>query len=120
MLTNYIINEMLSLIGGLNSSGRCYLALSSTEPTITGTNVTEPKGNGYSRAMLYDAYANTANLFINADNVLTNNKTIYFEEATGDYGPISESGSKYVWRMSAYVVAVPYPYRDVPFLPCIY
>lgn len=57
-----------------------YLALSSTEPSIDGLNVTEPLSDtGYSRA-----YLDNSNLIFNVaneENIVTNHTKIYFPES---------------------------------------
>lgn len=71
------------------SSDYCYLALSSTEPTKSGENVTEPEENGYERVAISRFVSSVA---LNSDGStfeITNNKEIHFTEATGDWGVIT-------------------------------
>lgn len=51
MNTNYWLNKMIGTI--YPTSGKTYyIGLSSTMPTATGGGVTEPSGNGYTRAAI--------------------------------------------------------------------
>ena len=62
---------------------RLYLGLSSTEPTIGGTNVTEPgAGTGYSRVEL-------TNLSEPSSGVVTNEASIDFDESTSAWGTMT-------------------------------
>ena len=60
-----------------------YIGLSTTEPTATGTNVSEPATSaGYSRVLLNNLSAPT-------NGVVTNTSNINFEESTSAWGTIT-------------------------------
>lgn len=60
-----------------------YIGLSTTEPTMSGTNVSEPaSGAGYSRVLLN-------NLSTPMNGVVTNTANINFEESTASWGTIT-------------------------------
>ena len=59
-----------------------YLGFSSTEPSIDGTGVTEPSGNGYARVQLTD-------LSEPSNGVITNSNDISFDDSTGSWGTIA-------------------------------
>lgn len=60
-----------------------YIGLSTTEPTMSGTNVSEPaSGAGYSRVLLN-------NLSVPTNGVVTNTANINFEESTASWGTIT-------------------------------
>lgn len=61
-----------------------WLALSTTTPTKTGTNVTEPSGNGYARKQLTSAQVDSA-----ASSATQNNTEKAFDEATGSWGTVT-------------------------------
>lgn len=72
-----------SNFGALAAVPTIYVALSSTAPTETGANVTEPGGGSYSRKATAPADWNAATL---ADpSVVTNAGTITFTTATADW-----------------------------------
>lgn len=59
------------------------IALSSTQPTNTGTNVSEPVGNGYSRVIFANNATNWAKA---ASRVKKNAASVTFPTATGSWG----------------------------------
>lgn len=60
-----------------------YIGLSTTEPTMNGTNVSEPSAStGYSRVLL-------DNLSVPTNGVVTNTQNINFEESTASWGTIT-------------------------------
>lgn len=60
-----------------------YIGLSTTEPTATGTNVSEPSTSaGYGRVLL-------ENLSTPTNGVVTNTANINFEESTSSWGTIT-------------------------------
>ena len=60
-----------------------YIGLSTTEPTMNGTNVSEPSAStGYSRVLLDNLSAPT-------NGVVTNTQNINFEESTASWGTIT-------------------------------
>ena len=60
-----------------------YIGLSTTEPTMTGTNVSEPaRSSGYSRVLL-------SNLSTPTNGVVTNTANINFQESTASWGTVT-------------------------------
>lgn len=94
MLGNGVANNLVNYLGGRvqNISGinNVYVGLSSTAPTATGGNITEPTGNGYSRALL-GSYSQSLTQLMGAaaNGVAQNAKTVKFDEATGDWGTLT-------------------------------
>lgn len=89
-LSNYsaqaILNSLFgktSNFGALASAPTIYVALSSTTPTETGTNVTEPSGGAYARVA---TAAGDWNAATSADpSVVTNANAVTFPAATADW-----------------------------------
>lgn len=72
-----------SNFGALASAPTIYVGLSSTTPTETGTNVTEPSGGSYARVQTAAADWNAAT---NADpSVVDNANAVTFPQATADW-----------------------------------
>jgi hypothetical protein len=68
----------------LGASGSLWLGLSTTTPTETGSNVTEPSGNAYARVEV--TTANFAAAAGGAPSTKANDDVISFPEATGSWG----------------------------------
>ena len=67
-----------------------YLGLSTTAVSATGTNITEPSGNGYARVAITNNATNfPASTTVGGKGVKTNGTTIQFPEATGAWGTVS-------------------------------
>lgn len=68
-----------------------YIGLSSTEPTVSGTNVTEPStsSTGYSRVRL-------SSLSAPDNGVITNSQEIRFNESLTDWFPAGKPATHYV------------------------
>lgn len=89
-LTQYacqaILNSLFgktSNFGALASRPTIYVGLSSTTPTETGSNVTEPSGGSYARVA---TAASDWNAATNADpSVVSNANAITFPQATADW-----------------------------------
>jgi hypothetical protein len=82
-------NNMLDVrFGGVASSAPAtyYVALSTTAPTNTGTNVTEPSGGGYARVAVTN---NATNFPAAAGRSKSNGTVITFPVATASWGTIS-------------------------------
>lgn len=81
-----LLNSLLgktSNFGALASAPAIYVGLSSTTPTETGTNVTEPSGGAYARVLVNAAGWNAAT---SADPSLADNvSAITFPTATADW-----------------------------------
>jgi len=65
-------------------AGTVYIALSTTTPTNTGTNVTEPSGNNYSRVAILTSYWAAA-----ASRSKSNSAAVVFPEASGSWGTVT-------------------------------
>ena len=78
-LTYTEANDLLRYLNGTTGNG-VYIGLSTTTPSRDGTGVTEPpSAAGYSRRKL-------TGMSTPALGVTTNTETVYFSEATGDWG----------------------------------
>lgn len=66
-----------------------YIGLSSTQPTLSGTNVTEPSGGGYSRVEL-------TSLSTPQNGIIKNNSDISFPESSADWFTASSPATHYV------------------------
>ena len=90
MLTYKVANKVLDALGGFESifSGTIYLGLSKTAPSRNGTGYTEPPANaGYARTLIGATGQSLTNLMSKASpGGIKNNKTIYFPQATGNWG----------------------------------
>lgn len=87
MNTTYFLNLVAAnLYCGQNSPAipnAYYVGLSTTEPMLDGSNVSEPSlSNGYSRVLLAD-------LSDPASGVVTNASIVRFPESTGSWGKIT-------------------------------
>lgn len=74
----------------------CYIGLSSTEPTATGTNVTEPSGDGYSRQALSMTYSLSS-----GTGTLNNSSEITFTNTSGSTSWLSGNAVAYYVIYSA-------------------
>lgn len=91
MITNYAANLVLNTLVGRTSSTNfgtnIYVALSTTAPTITGANFTEPVGNGYGRPLLgTSGQSYTQKMNAAASGKSVSGSVIHFPEATGPWG----------------------------------
>ena len=87
MNTTYFLNLVAAnLYCGQNDPAiptAYYVGLSTTEPALDGTNVTEPSAeDSYARVVLTD-------LSSPVDGVVTNASVVKFTESTGDWGKIT-------------------------------
>lgn len=87
MNTKYFLNLVSGNIFGSKKDpvipSKYYLGLSTTTPTIEGTNVSEPSASaGYARVELTD-------LKEPVDGMVSNNQAINFEESTGAWGTVT-------------------------------
>lgn len=75
-----------------------YLGLSSTAPTVSGTNATEPfiSGNGYARVAL-----DANNLSAPSNGVVKNKAIVSFDESLADWFPAGTPATHYVVYDSA-------------------
>ncbi len=82
-------NNMLDArFGAVASSAPAtyYVGLSTTTPTNTGSNITEPSGNAYARVAVTN---NTTNWPAAASRSKSNGTTITFPTATGSWGTVT-------------------------------
>lgn len=81
-ITTYLANKLLEHQVGKTAytMPTVYVALSSTAPTVGGTNVTEPSGGAYARVATSGATWGTA-----ASGAITNAAAITFPTATADW-----------------------------------
>lgn len=82
-------NNMLDVRFGAVAStapATYYVALSTTAPTNTGTNVTEPSGGGYARVAVVN---NATNFPAAASRAKSNGTVVTFPAATASWGTIT-------------------------------
>lgn len=87
MTTTYFLNSIMGNVFKSKTSPSLpttyYIGLSSTAPTISGTNVTEPSSSaGYARVKL-DSLSAPSN------GVITNGSSITFNESTSSWGTMT-------------------------------
>lgn len=81
--TTYLDNSLLqNVFGGVAYAppSTIYVGLSSTPPTATGGNITEPSGNGYARVAIAN---NTTNFSTPTTGTTSNSAAITFPASTG-------------------------------------
>jgi hypothetical protein len=69
-----------------NAPAAYYIGLSTTTPTVTGGNVTEPTGNGYAVVAVTN---NATNFPPSAGGAKVNGVAIVFPTATGSWGTVT-------------------------------
>lgn len=93
MNTTYFKNMIMGNVFGTDKSksfpSKFYVGFSSTEPTLTGTNVTEATGGGYKRMELTSLTAPTG-------GVITNDADIQFPESQSDWFGAATPANYYV------------------------
>lgn len=85
-MADFYANKVLDMAFGLATNTfptDLYIGLSSTEPTLTGGNVTEPSGNNYARV---HSINNNTNWPAATGRTKSNGTDIIFPAATGDWG----------------------------------
>lgn len=89
---NDVLNQLCKSAATGNLPNPWYLGLSTTTPTVSGTNFTEPSGNGYARKSV--AYSDFAASATQGDpTTLVNDTSIQFAEATGNWGTVTYWGA---------------------------
>lgn len=87
-----INNKLLDgVLGGVALSGipaTIYFGLSTTTPTVSGGNVTEPSGNGYARVAVAN---NTTNFAAASASVKANSTAIVWPTPTGSWGTLTHT-----------------------------
>lgn len=83
---NYLWNEILDHIcnDGTFTPPTVYVGLSTADPTVDGSGVVEPSGNGYARVETSAADWNAA-----SSQAKTNANAITFPAATGSWGTVA-------------------------------
>lgn len=79
MNTNYWLNKVMDTMYG-GGATEFWLGLSSTQPTGTGSGVTEPVGNNYSRVKI-------AAFTASVDGVVKNMYALHFPKSSGVWFP---------------------------------
>lgn len=100
MITTTNANNILKLFFGqstsMNSTGKCFLGLSTTTPSADGSNFTEPApSTGYERVQINikEAQEYTNKMTIPSNGSIENNTEINFPEALGSgYGTVTHFG----------------------------
>lgn len=86
MTTQYFLNIVAGNVYGTDVATTMpthyFIGLSTTAPTITGTNVSEPSGSGYARVEL-------TTLSKPSGGVVTNTAAIDFHESTASWGTVT-------------------------------
>lgn len=83
---NLLLDLYFSKASNTNVPATIYVALSTTTPTNTGTNVTEPVGNSYARVAVTN---NSTNFPAASNRSKANGTDITFATATGSWGTIT-------------------------------
>lgn len=99
MITHNTANSILNAFFGRSSqislASTCYIGLSTTTPTATGSDFTEPDiDNGYSRVLIGNYnQSNTQSMAAASEGSISNtNNIIFFPEATSSWGTITHFG----------------------------
>lgn len=86
MTTQYFLNVVAGNIYNTDTAvdipAKYFIGLSTTAPNVTGTNVTEPSGGGYSRVEL-------KTLSKPSGGVVTNTASVDFPESTESWGIVT-------------------------------
>ncbi len=85
--TTYTDNALLNALHGkttYTAPSNVYYALSTTTPTSSGSNVTEPSGSGYARVAVPGSSWGSA-----ASGSITNTTGFSFPAATGSWGTVT-------------------------------
>lgn len=95
-LSNYFKAQVINLLSGNISSvsvGAVYMGLSTTTPTASGSNVTEPTGN-YTRVLLgipNQSGTHKMSSATESDPTSENTSAILFDKATANWGTITHA-----------------------------
>ena len=99
MITNATANSILNAFFGrtnqISLAPTCYIGLSTTTPTATGDNFTEPlEANGFSKFLIgNNSQSNTLLMDAASGGSISNtNNIIFFPEATASWGTITHFG----------------------------
>ena len=100
MISKTILSNFLGALLGKTtiSYSNVYMALSTADPTVDGSGISEPSGNGYARKVLTTSYGlnGTSHAFGNVSYddltdtaTVSNSYEIQFPKATGSWGTIT-------------------------------
>lgn len=99
MITNATANSILNAFFGrtnqITLASTCYIGLSTTTPTATGDNFTEPsEANGYSKVLIGNYNQSNTMLMEAASggSISNTNSIIFFPEALAGWGTITHFG----------------------------
>lgn len=101
-MSDAVANAILDSLFGSGTPATYYVGLSTTLPTNTGTNVTEPSGGSYARVAVTN---NSTNFPAAVSRAKANGVAIAFPTASGSWGTVqwyilmsaSTSGTFYGW-----------------------
>lgn len=121
---NSILNAFFGRQNTVSLAPSCYIGLSTTQPSVTGENFTEPaESTGYARAFLGN-YNQSQTIMMDAasEGTISNGSNIiFFPEATATWGTISyfgiftaKSGGKPImWGALTTPISVPSGYIPI-------
>ncbi len=99
MITNATANSILNAFFGrtnqISLASTCYIGLSTTTPTATGDNFTEPpEANGYAKVLIGNYNQSNTMLMEAASggSISNTNSIIFFPEALAGWGTITHFG----------------------------
>ena len=99
MITNATANSILNAFFGrtnqISLASTCYIGLSTTTPTATGDNFTEPsEANGYAKVLIGNYNQSNTMLMEAASggSISNTNSIIFFPEALASWGTITHFG----------------------------
>ena len=99
MITNATANSILNAFFGrtnqISLASTCYIGLSTTTPTSTGDNFTEPsEANGYAKVLIGNYNQSNTMLMEAASggSISNTNSIIFFPEALASWGTITHFG----------------------------
>ena len=92
---NSILNAFFGRTNQITLASTCYIGLSTTTPTATGDNFTEPsEANGYAKVLIGNYNQSNTMLMEGASggSISNTNSIIFFPEATASWGTITHFG----------------------------
>ena len=92
---NSILNAFFGRTNQITLGSTCYIGLSTTTPTATGDNFTEPsEANGYAKVLIGNYNQSNTMLMEGASggSISNTNSIIFFPEATASWGTITHFG----------------------------
>ncbi len=121
---NTILNAFFGKAQSINIASTCYIGLSTTQPTATGDNFTEPAAlTGYSRTLIGMYNQGSTQMMDSASEGTISNGSniIFFPEATATWGTISyfgiftskSDGKPIMWGALTTPISVPSGYIPI-------